>query len=121
MGDEIVRVAIGVAVANLIAGGLVLFGWYQVQKRFLSHEYPGDLQRITSQINHLETTMRADIGSVRNDIAGLRGELASAGIKLVEHTVTLGEHQRRIGKVEDKLDMRRADLDETHGNQTRRR
>lgn len=120
IADVAWKAAVGIGLAQLAAGALILVAWYAVQKRFLSHEYPGDLQRITGQISHLESAMRADVSSIRADIASLRGELATSGIKLVEHSVTLGEHGRRLGRVEDRIERRAEDLDDTRGTPRRR-
>lgn len=114
MGDQIVQVAISVAVANLIAGAVVLFGWYHVQKRFTEFEFPAVIQRITNQIQGLEAVFRGEIASVRSDIGAVRADMSSQSRTLERHDERLGHHGRRLDRLEDRADGRRErDLDDT--------
>lgn len=114
IADTVIKAAIGVGVAQLIAGGFLLIGWYYVQKRFVDHEFPGIIERMTKQMASLETSLRNDIAGIRLDISGVRQDIGAQGRQLERHDERLGHQGRRIDRLETRLDNdsdRRRDRD----------
>lgn len=104
IADMVVQATVGVAVAQFIVGLFLLVGWYYVQRRFVSHEFPGIIERMTQQIQSLETSLRADIAGIRFDINGIRSDMSTQGRQLERHDERFRHQGERINRLEGRVD-----------------
>ena len=89
-GERLLWVIIPIALSNLIAGLIAVAGFYFVTRRFISHEFPAEMQAVRGS----QARVEADVRALAQQ--GNRLEVEQARL-----TTTVAGIERRLELLED--------------------